>query len=388
MKSLFLRMRTIHWLGAIVLFLNATFLPHDTLSRVLQYTIMVFLIIHDIDEKIWGVNTLKDVTDYMKNFEKKDLSVDCDINGTYNLEFSGVLNVINQFRDNVRNSLNDIKQQASISDGVAASLKLKTDNITRRISEQDTRIAQMTELVSTLDEASLSLSQRAGETKQQIDKTQSGLLNSSENIQAIILDLQKIVHHNNELQHKYDALLEQSNSIQGIVAMIGNVADQTNLLALNAAIEAARAGEAGRGFAVVADEVRSLASSTQNNLQDINQIISGISEATLDAGEKIKSQSQAIEALTDKASYCKADIHEAYESINNLIHLIDSDEHSGEIDIQHLNKLINSLFSDVDVINKISASNATDCQELSQQGETLSSVTMHIVRNLNEFKTQ
>lgn len=73
MRSLFIRMRFIHWLGAIVLFMNATFFTDLIFSQIIQYIITIFLIIHDIDEKVWGVDSLKKVTEYMKHFERKNL---------------------------------------------------------------------------------------------------------------------------------------------------------------------------------------------------------------------------------------------------------------------------------------------------------------------------
>ena len=129
MRSLFFRMRFIHWLGAIALFVNATLFTQALFSQITQLIVVVLLIIHDIDEKFWGVDSLKSVTNYMKNFEKKDLSVPCEINSQYNSEISKVLNVINGFRQNVQGALVDIQQQASNSDEISERLKAKTQNI-------------------------------------------------------------------------------------------------------------------------------------------------------------------------------------------------------------------------------------------------------------------
>ena len=74
MRSLFLRMRSIHWLSAILLFINALLFNEQLYSQLIQYTIVVLLIIHDLDEKFWGVDSLNEITTYLRIFETKDLS--------------------------------------------------------------------------------------------------------------------------------------------------------------------------------------------------------------------------------------------------------------------------------------------------------------------------
>ncbi len=129
-----------------------------------------------------------------------------------------------------------------------------------------------------------------------------GALNDSSNTQAASIEetsaaLEQLTCSSVEASHKTNTIVAQGEDIKSVIGLISDIADQTNLLALNAAIEAARAGEHGRGFAVVADEVRKLAEKTQKSLTDINSSVSVLVQSINDIDDMLKQQTTAIEEI-------------------------------------------------------------------------------------------
>jgi len=385
-------MRLIHWLGAISLFVNALFFTEQFYSQILQYIIIFLLIIHDLDEKFWGVDSLNKITDYMRTFEQKDLSVECQINSDYNSEMSKVLSVINSFRLNVKGALIDIKTQAIASDEIANTLTSKTNDIAQRIQNQDQRVDKIALQFKILDEHSLALQIKAEQTQEQVRKTRDGLQLSNEAMSNMAYMIETYVSSSENLSNKFGLLSDQVNSIGGVVSVINNLADQTNLLALNAAIEAARAGEHGRGFAVVADEVRQLAMSTQSSLNQINQIIDGISTAVHQAGEQIELQSKNLSDLSSHSKNSQTEINTACNNIDGILNLIGQKESQGQVsdnvDIRYIHKLVVDVSHEIQTLKMLSHSNADDCNELQNQGKRLNEVSDNIVNQLAAFKTQ
>ena len=125
-----------------------------------------------------------------------------------------------------------------------------------------------------------------------------------------------------DLKEDMTQLNEHAQDITRIMGVISDIADQTNLLALNAAIEAARAGEAGRGFAVVADEVRKLAEKTMASTQDVGNAIKAIQESTVKSTESVDKAVEQIEQATEFANQSGSALEEIVATVEATADLI------------------------------------------------------------------
>lgn len=203
-------------------------------------------------------------------------------------ETAQLLITLGRMRTNLHSTINQIyaaaaqlsqsvQEMGSIAEASALNLQL-----------QNTEIEQAAVAVNQMSQAAIEVAGNASNTVTESEASTQAAAQGQEKLSATILSIKELTRNVLDSSHQAEGLAERTQSISSILDVIRAIANQTNLLALNAAIEAARAGEAGRGFAVVADEVRSLAQRTSASTAEIEGLISGVQQSTQQTASSLR----------------------------------------------------------------------------------------------------
>jgi methyl-accepting chemotaxis protein len=195
--------------------------------------------------------------------------------------------------------------------------------VRRRFDAQQLTVASINSSTGTLSDTVAQISASAGQVSEAV-RNASNLAKSGGNIvQETIQGMRQINESVTQGSSAVDNLGRKSDEIGAIVAVINGIAEQTNLLALNAAIEAARAGEQGRGFAVVADEVRKLAEKTAQATQEISDMIQSVQQETRNAISTMQSGTEQVRGGVEKATEAGLALQEIVRSVQMVSEMIE-----------------------------------------------------------------
>lgn len=183
----------------------------------------------------------------------------------------------------------------------AEEINLQVEEVSRGAVQQKERVNEAASAMEQMNTAVLDVAKHAAETANQAETTSKTARDGSRMVEDTIGAIATVRDHARRLQENMNELGSRAEGIGRVITVIEDIADQTNLLALNAAIEAARAGEAGRGFAVVADEVRKLAEKTMGATKEVGVAIRDIQDGTRQSLAGTAAAAQSVEAATSLA---------------------------------------------------------------------------------------
>jgi len=230
---------------------------------------------------------------------------------------------INEMLDSIEDSLQKSNKTLKEYSNKNYNVKIDTSKLGGQMKEMLEGVNSLGDALQEADkqnkESAKILEQKATELSAAIDTLkQTTFKELSHIIESTTSRIMDASHKQNELADNLARLSSDAEQVKGILTVISDIADQTNLLALNAAIEAARAGEHGRGFAVVADEVRKLAERTQKSLTEINATISVVVQAIGDNSDALNNNAKEMNQLTDELARVDQKMEEVLGVMNRL----------------------------------------------------------------------
>ena len=297
-------------------------------------------------------------------------------------EFAELSRNCNRLVDSLRTLIQGILDRSNQLAAAAEETSAITAQTTAGIQEQKNQVDQVaaatTELSSSAMQVTSSADEALSQIKQADDEAQHMRTIADENKRTILALADEVAKASQVINKVHS----DSASIGSILDVIRGIAEQTNLLALNAAIEAARAGEQGRGFAVVADEVRSLASRTQDSTQEIQQMIQVLQQGTQEAVSVMELGRNQANSCVEKTE--QANI--ALESISQAVHNAhDSGTHIAHA-AQEQNLVSQQVSEKLEHIAAISEETATGADQTAQSSHQVAQLAEELQASVGEFR--
>ncbi len=331
-------------------------------------------IVKRIDELVFKINAF--------SHGDKDLRTKIDV-GDHNDEISQVGRGVNLFVENARLIMEEIKGISTLNKTSMDKLVQITQETQKSMKNSSTTLGSVknkaTDIASMMN---ASIEQSQGLRKRLIE-TQALFKESKDAIGHLFSQITESAHTEEELSSQVEQLSRNADDVKSILDIINDIADQTNLLALNAAIEAARAGEHGRGFAVVADEVRNLAGRTQKSLAEINSTIMVIVQEINAVSSQMNLNSQKMERLSDMSK----SVQETYEKMSSNLSSVVQDSNQSMDDYAKSGHQIEAMVSDFVEVEKVASKTLADSSDILNIATHVSETAMNLDKQVNLFKT-
>lgn len=297
-------------------------------------------------------------------------------------EINDVCRGFNQFITKIRNTMVEVAGSSTQLNAAAEELntinKETGQHISRQTQETELVATAMNEMVATVQEVARNVTDAA----QAADVANRESVNGRNIVNNAITEingLSKEVHHAAEVLQR---LNDDSQSIGQVLDVIKGIAEQTNLLALNAAIEAARAGEQGRGFAVVADEVRTLASRTQQSTQEIQQMIERLQSGAKEAVNVMETSRKRAEGTVEKANQAGTALGSIADAVGTITNMTAQIASAAE----EQNAVAEEVNSNIVSINNLAQKTGDGSQKTIAATDQLAKLATQLQKTVTQFK--
>jgi len=299
-----------------------------------------------------------------------------------NDEVAQVLAAFNRLITKLRNSFGEIQSAVTQMASITTEVNMTSQEIAENSQAQGDASTGMAAAIEELTVSISMVATQAGDASRNTQLSRNKADHGAEVIFSTVNGIQTISESVREASTRIDALRNDSESISSVANIIKEIADQTNLLALNAAIEAARAGEQGRGFAVVADEVRKLAERTTRSTQEISTLLVQMQNSAKQAVDSMATAVHEVDAGVENAKLAGTSINEIKEGSNTVARAVEEISEA----VREQSVASTSISQRIEKIAQMTERNTTAAENTAAAVHRMSDMSRGIAQAMSAYK--
>ncbi|MCL4536000.1 MAG: methyl-accepting chemotaxis protein [Nitrospirae bacterium] len=327
-------------------------------------------ITHPLGEAVHAANRLAD----------NDLTVNIEVNSKD--ETGQLLAAMKNMVEKLKKIMADVKSTADSVASASNQLSASSEQMSRGVSEQSGRASQIATSSSEMSQTVIDIAKNASNIASATTDATKTAQDGGDIVNKSVEEVKAIADTVSETARMVSSLGERSKQIGEIVSVINDIADQTNLLALNAAIEAARAGEQGRGFAVVADEVRKLAERTAKATSEIGDMIKAIQDEVEKAVTSMNEGTERVNVGVELSTQAGNALHDIVKSVNDLQTMVQQIASATE----EMSTVSETISGDIETIASVSKETSAGSEQIAQASSDLARLASNLQGIVGQFK--